>query len=342
MSETKVIEPTIGRKVWYVPALADGDIRTNDETQPLDATIVYVWGTRLVNLQVVDHTGATHVRTSVTLAQPGDDVQKGGRYAQWMPYQVGQAEKSAAKTAAAPAEVADQKPDRVKGDDIEAMVERLRFEYVDRPGGSNVTFCHTFLDGFFVASGLSICVDPLAFDQALGRMNATKNAIQASRDKLWEFEGYVLHCRRQGRFDVNISAPHVTLKVSGHDVTMGGLKSKDAPVAGEDDPVLAEGCTSASSPAANRLRRLRVTNDGLSNLTKVFDVDTGEEVHNVQAIRMEHHVGGGMYAIVETFNRAPQLDVTTDGEVRCVDPAEIAGGPVWGDTLRKRAPLEAR
>jgi hypothetical protein len=100
---SKVISPTIGRRLWYYPSDYDRGarldlpnqpesfIQASDTTQPCDAGVVYVHSDRLVNLIVTDHNGYTHRRTSVTLVQPGDEKPGGGAYATWMPYQTQQA-----------------------------------------------------------------------------------------------------------------------------------------------------------------------------------------------------------------------------------------------------------
>jgi hypothetical protein len=96
-----VIKPTVGRKVWYRPTAFDksgpGAMQSGD--QPLDATVVYVHGDRMVNLFVVDAVGRTFAKTSVTLLQDDDappPIAGGGGYAEWMPYQQGQAKAQAA------------------------------------------------------------------------------------------------------------------------------------------------------------------------------------------------------------------------------------------------------
>lgn len=87
-----VITPTVGRKVWYRPSGQDHDpMHVIDLNVPLDATVVYVWNDRLVNLLIIDHIGNQHTRTSIHLAQPGDEACPSNGYAEWMPYQVGQA-----------------------------------------------------------------------------------------------------------------------------------------------------------------------------------------------------------------------------------------------------------
>lgn len=91
-----MIKPTVGRVVWYRPSEEDLVSMTTFHdvpAQPLAAIVAYVWNDRLVNLTVSDHNGATQQRTSVPLVQEGDTPFAGGRYCEWMPYQVGQAKK---------------------------------------------------------------------------------------------------------------------------------------------------------------------------------------------------------------------------------------------------------
>jgi len=104
-----VINPTVGRKVWYRPSkfdtLGPGAMQLagsldGGNAQPLDATVIAVWGDRMVNLLVVDITGKLFPKLSVTLRQEGDPVAADlegnvvGGYAEWMPYQQGQAKKA--------------------------------------------------------------------------------------------------------------------------------------------------------------------------------------------------------------------------------------------------------
>lgn len=98
-----VITPTVGRKVWYQPSAQDkaGTFPMQCSAgQPLDATIISVWGDRMVNVLVTDIMGKQYPVLSCTLLQPGDepsanaDGQLVGRYVQWMPFQVGQAKAS--------------------------------------------------------------------------------------------------------------------------------------------------------------------------------------------------------------------------------------------------------
>ena len=102
-----VITPTVGRKVWFrlngIPQLARAGVEqytpaapSNNGAQPFDATVVYVWDDRMVNLLVLDHYGNPFTATSVPLLQPGDVTPSAGFYAEWMPYQQGQARKEAA------------------------------------------------------------------------------------------------------------------------------------------------------------------------------------------------------------------------------------------------------
>lgn len=104
---SEVIKPTVGRKVWYrpskydltgpVPMVMAGPQDQPEVAQPLDATVIAVWGDRMINVLVTDTMGRQFPVLSVDLLQPGDEPKKDaegkviGRYCEWMPYQVGQA-----------------------------------------------------------------------------------------------------------------------------------------------------------------------------------------------------------------------------------------------------------
>lgn len=96
-----MISPTVGRKVWYRPCPADIEGQGGNSkmevngNEPLDATVVAVWGDRCINIAVLDIYAGLHERRSVTLIQEGDTPPSTGRYAQWMPYQTAQAKKDA-------------------------------------------------------------------------------------------------------------------------------------------------------------------------------------------------------------------------------------------------------
>jgi hypothetical protein len=87
-----MIKPSVGRVVWYRPEHVD------PEEQPFAAIVTYVWNDRLVNLAVFDHYGVIQTRTSALLVQEGDPKPEVGSYAEWMPYQIGQAKKHEAET----------------------------------------------------------------------------------------------------------------------------------------------------------------------------------------------------------------------------------------------------
>ncbi len=87
-----MIKPTIGRVVWYHPPFVP-DSGTNEET--FAAIICHVWSDTCVNLAVFDSNGVASNQTSVFLFQ-GDGVRPGSSYAEWMPYQQGQAAKTEA------------------------------------------------------------------------------------------------------------------------------------------------------------------------------------------------------------------------------------------------------
>jgi hypothetical protein len=89
-----MIAPTIGRVVWYHPAFVP-DSGTNEKT--LAAIICHVWSDTCVNLAVFDSNGVATNHTSVFLYQ-GDTERPNSHYAEWMPYQIGQAKKDVATT----------------------------------------------------------------------------------------------------------------------------------------------------------------------------------------------------------------------------------------------------
>jgi hypothetical protein len=97
-----MIEPTVGRVVWYRP----NETEQIKSDQPLAAIVAYVHNPRLVNLAVFEPNGNHHSRTSVTLVQEGDAYLAGSSFCEWMPYQKGQA----AKAEAAEAKLAAAEP----------------------------------------------------------------------------------------------------------------------------------------------------------------------------------------------------------------------------------------
>ncbi len=90
-----MIAPTIGRMVhvWKNGAYLDGAIVQVD--QPLSGQIVYVHTDRMINVAGFDANGDVFRLTSVALMQDGDAKPDGGQpYAEWMPFQKGQAGKT--------------------------------------------------------------------------------------------------------------------------------------------------------------------------------------------------------------------------------------------------------
>lgn len=88
-----MISPTNGRIVWFTPAsnAATADFAPGTK---LAAIVAHVHSDRCVNLAVFDANGVAHSRCSVTLLQDDDAAPDGGYFAEWMPYQIGQAKKA--------------------------------------------------------------------------------------------------------------------------------------------------------------------------------------------------------------------------------------------------------
>lgn len=94
------IEPTIGRIVWYWPALdPDGDGKRS--AQPFAAIVCYVHDDpKFVNIAIFDKTGHTYHRTKVELCQAEETRPTYAAFCEWMPYQIGQAKKHAGEPSA--------------------------------------------------------------------------------------------------------------------------------------------------------------------------------------------------------------------------------------------------
>lgn len=81
-----MIKPTIGRVVWYHPVQSDPEI-------VFAAIVCHVWSDTCVNLHVMDSNGHCFAKTSVLLYQ-GEGQKPTHEFAEWMPYQQGQAAKT--------------------------------------------------------------------------------------------------------------------------------------------------------------------------------------------------------------------------------------------------------
>lgn len=87
----RIIRPTVGRVVWYRPPGHPVD------AQPCSAQIAYVHTDQMVNIGWLTPNGESKAATSVYLDQgvrPRPDYVKDSGYCQWMPYQVGQAQRT--------------------------------------------------------------------------------------------------------------------------------------------------------------------------------------------------------------------------------------------------------
>lgn len=72
------IAPTVGRKIWYRPFAAERCQGYESNDEPLDATVLKVWGPNMVNLLVFNEEGGRVAsKTSVTLRDSYDDAVPG-------------------------------------------------------------------------------------------------------------------------------------------------------------------------------------------------------------------------------------------------------------------------
>lgn len=84
---SNIINPEVGNKVWYfhdenATFLQGEQPKVIKASQAMDATVVYVWNDRMVNLDVTDHVGNRFAINSVPLVQPSD-VHLMGSYCKW-------------------------------------------------------------------------------------------------------------------------------------------------------------------------------------------------------------------------------------------------------------------
>lgn len=87
-----MIKPTIGRVIWFWPSTSDTTI-ANGGDQPLPAFVTHVWSDTCVNIGGFDANGKPFGKTSVLLHQDGNE-RPDSFFAEWMPYQKGQAAKA--------------------------------------------------------------------------------------------------------------------------------------------------------------------------------------------------------------------------------------------------------
>ena len=85
------IAPTIGRVVLFQPAHVP---EAEHSAQPWPALICYVHSDRCINVAAFDENGNNFPASSVPLLQDGDEKPAAGYFAEWMPYQKGQAAKT--------------------------------------------------------------------------------------------------------------------------------------------------------------------------------------------------------------------------------------------------------
>lgn len=99
-----IIQPTPGRVVWFRPTRSCGTTGftlPDDPSQPLAAIVTYVWSDNRVNLAVFDVNGVSESFPSVYFRQDHEPEPEGEAYAEWMPYQLGQAKRHAEEAGAA-------------------------------------------------------------------------------------------------------------------------------------------------------------------------------------------------------------------------------------------------
>jgi len=88
-----MIEPTVGRVVWFWISEGPPRFCHLERQQPFAATIAYVIGPGCITISVVDHAGQQWGFENVPLWN-GEGERPADRFCEWMPYQKGQAAKT--------------------------------------------------------------------------------------------------------------------------------------------------------------------------------------------------------------------------------------------------------
>lgn len=84
------IKPTVGRVVWFHPA-SNSRKSGFEPTEICAAIVARVLPDGKLNLGVFDGNGESFPMAEVPLIQDGETAPKDGFYAEWMPFQKGQA-----------------------------------------------------------------------------------------------------------------------------------------------------------------------------------------------------------------------------------------------------------
>lgn len=81
---------------------------------------------------------------------------------------------------------------KVEFEYIKELTASLDFKYAVVEGTTTTVCKATLPNGFTVGSGESACVDPLNFNEELGRKFAKERAEADAVNELWKLEGYLL------------------------------------------------------------------------------------------------------------------------------------------------------
>lgn len=229
-----IIKPSVGRALHFFPSALYMDGRKlafSDPSQPLAAMISYVHSDTMVNLTAWDQNGVPFSVCSVPLVQGGAGS-VGSFYAEWMPYQKGQAAKTeqlaeqlkgASATITVPplADTAIELEIQAKGltapritpADLQVNITSAHYfivsEAIQHPSAVHecgddgwylgatqlLTICVLQLRNGFTVTGESACASPENFDAEVGRKIARENAVA----KVWPLMGYALRERLHQR-----------------------------------------------------------------------------------------------------------------------------------------------
>lgn len=78
---------------------------------------------------------------------------------------------------------------------IKEALSKVKIHHHHFPNTFGIIAIATDEKGFILGTGVGACVDPSEFSYGIGLEVATKNAMKAAEDKLWEIEGILLRER---------------------------------------------------------------------------------------------------------------------------------------------------
>lgn len=229
-----IIKPAVGRVVWFHPSKnsAESGFSRHTEGEPYAAIVAHVHSDTMVNLSVFDANGVTHSRTSVTLVQGDADAPAYGFYAEWMPFQKGQAAKTEAAEKVASAAVPSEYRQPTQRDQLEyALVSGAASHLAQLPtqAGQIAQGIKAVLDALHPEPGEPLKAAPITLPVIDPGPDSLEREIQAKADNGPRVT--------PADIEANIASEHYFTARDGRlgALTNGAYVGKERPVEGNAD-----------------------------------------------------------------------------------------------------------